>query len=280
VTPARNATGAQHIGHRLPALDGLRGIGIAAVVVYHLDPSWLPGGYLGVDIFFVVSGFLITGLLFDLLGRRGPVSPAFRQFWTRRARRLLSALVAVILGVTLYASFFARDAVPLLRADIPAALGFVANWQLLFHHDSYFQSMGRPPLLLHLWSLGVEEQFYLVWPFIVLAVLRLARRPDRAMSLVAGAGACFSALLMAAFFVPGHDPSSVYYDTFTHSSGLMIGAALAAAVHNRPGLLRAARLGELAPRSPGAGPRAWTGAISLAGLATLLVHGRYRHLRL
>ncbi len=271
VAAARGAPGAQQIGHRLPALDGLRGIGIAAVVVYHLDPSWLPGGYLGVDIFFVVSGFLITGLLFDLLGARGPVGPALRQFWARRARRLLPALVTVILGVTLYASFFARDAVPMLRADIPSALGFVANWQLLFHHDSYFQSMGRPPLLLHLWSLGVEEQFYLVWPLVVLAVLRLARRPDRAMSLVAGAGACFSALLMAAFFVPGHDPSSVYYDTFSHSSGLMIGAALAAAVHNRPGLLKAARLGELAPRSPGAGPRAWTGALSLAGLAVLVV---------
>jgi peptidoglycan/LPS O-acetylase OafA/YrhL len=270
----------------LPALDGLRGIGIAAVVVYHLDPSWLPGGYLGVDIFFVVSGFLITGLLFDLLGAGGPIGPDLRRFWTRRARRLLPALVTVILCVTLFASFLAPDAIPVLRADIPAALGFVANWQLLFHHDSYFQSMGRPPLLLHLWSLGVEEQFYLVWPFAVLAVLRLARRPERAMSLVAGTGAAFSALLMAAFFVPGHDPSSVYYDTFTHSSGLMIGAALAGAVHNRfgllgptrsgllgptrPGLLGPTRPGEPPHRAPGAGPRAWTGALSLAGLATLL----------
>jgi peptidoglycan/LPS O-acetylase OafA/YrhL len=268
---ARSPRATQLAGHRLPALDGLRGIGIAAVVVYHLDPSWLPGGYLGVDIFFVVSGFLITWLLFELLGAGGPVGPALRQFWARRARRLLPALVTVILCVTLFASFFARDAIPLLRADIPAALGFVANWQLLFHHDSYFESMGRPPLLLHLWSLGVEEQFYLVWPFVVLAVLRLARRPERAMTLVAGAGAAFSAFLMAAFFVPGHDPSSVYYDTFTHSSGLMIGAALAGAVHNRLGLVRSTHPGEMPPRAPGAGPRAWTGVVSLAGLATLLV---------
>jgi peptidoglycan/LPS O-acetylase OafA/YrhL len=291
---ARSPRATQLAGHRLPALDGLRGIGIAAVVVYHLDPSWLPGGYLGVDIFFVVSGFLITWLLFELLGAGGPVGPALRQFWARRARRLLPALVTVILCVTLFASFFARDAIPLLRADIPAALGFVANWQLLFHHDSYFESMGRPPLLLHLWSLGVEEQFYLLWPFVVLAVLRLARRPERAMTLVAGTGAAFSAFLMAAFFVPGHDPSSVYYDTFTHSSGLMIGAALAGAVHNRfgllgptrpgllgptrpgllgptrPGLLGPTRPGEPPHRAPGAGPRAWTGALSLAGLATLL----------
>ncbi|HUC13190.1 MAG TPA: acyltransferase, partial [Acidimicrobiales bacterium] len=266
----RNAPGAQHAGHRLPALDGLRGIGIAAVVVYHLDPTWLPGGYLGVDIFFVVSGFLITGLLFDLIGAGGPVGPALRQFWARRARRLLPALVTFILCVALFASFFARDAIPILRADIPAALGFVANWQLLFHHDSYFESMGRPPLLLHLWSLGVEEQFYLAWPFVVLAVLRFARRPERAMSLVAGTGAAFSAFLMAAFFVPGHDPSSVYYDTFTHSSGLMIGAALAGAVHNRPRLLKPTRPGGLPYSAPGAGPRAWTGLVSLAGLATLL----------
>ncbi len=254
----------------MPALDGLRGIGIAAVVVYHLDPAWLPGGYLGVDIFFVVSGFLITGLLFDLLSARGPTGPALRQFWLRRARRLVPGLVTVIFCVALFASVFARDAIPLLRADIPAALGFVANWQLLFHHDSYFQTMGRPPLLLHLWSLGVEEQFYLAWPFVVLAVLRLARRPERAMSMVAGTGAVFSAFLMAAFFVPGHDPSSVYYDTFTHCSGLMIGAALAGAVHNRPRLLQPTGPGGLPRIAPGAGPRAWTGVLSLAGLATLL----------
>ncbi len=270
VTLARSGPGAQRAGRQVPALDGLRGIGIAAVVVYHLDPSWLPGGYLGVDIFFVVSGFLITGLLFDVLSAGGPIGPALRQFWLRRARRLVPGLVTVILCVALFASLFARDAIPLLRADIPAALGFVANWQLLFHHDSYFQSMGRPPLLLHLWSLGVEEQFYLAWPFVVLAILRLARRPERAMSMVAGAGAVFSAFLMAAFFVPGHDPSSVYYDTFTHCSGLMIGAALAGAVHNRPRLLKPTGPGGLPHSAPGAGPRAWTGVLSLAGLATLL----------
>jgi peptidoglycan/LPS O-acetylase OafA/YrhL len=119
-----------------------------------------------------------------------------------------------------------------LRADIPAALGFVANWRLLLHHDNYFESTGRPPLLLHLWSLGVEEQFYLVWPFVVLAVLRLSHQPAKTLSRVCFAGAVCSSLLMAALLSPAH-PSSVYYDTFTHSAGLLIGAGLACATRNR-----------------------------------------------
>jgi len=246
---------------RLPALDGLRGVGIAAVVVYHLDPAWLPGGYLGVDVFFVVSGFLITGLLLDLLTPAPSPWTALREFWARRARRLLPALVALIVVLSLVAALIARDAVPQLRADIPAALGFVANWQLLFHHNSYFESVGRPPLLLHLWSLGVEEQFYLVWPFVVLGAVQLCRRPIRALGWVASTGSVCSAALMAALFVAGHDPSAVYYDTFTHSAGLMIGAALAAASYKR----------RLAPDHYGATPRAVIGATALAGLAVLMV---------
>ena len=213
----------------------MRGVGIAAVVAYHLNPSWLPGGYLGVDIFFVVSGFLITGLLLDMLGPGSATAPALRRFWARRARRLVPGLIVVLFGTALAASFFAHDAVPELRADIPAALGFVANWRLLLHHDNYFQALGRPPLLQHLWSLGVEEQFYLLWPFVVLVVVRAARRrPITALCWVSWVGALGSSLLMALLFVPGHGSSAVYYDTFTHSSGLLIGAGLAGAARNRP----------------------------------------------
>ncbi|MGC8627737.1 MAG: acyltransferase family protein [Acidimicrobiales bacterium] len=223
----RSAQGTTRSG-RVLALDGLRGVGIAAVVAYHLNPTWLPGGYLGVDIFFVVSGFLITGILLDLLAGPSSLPEKLRNFWARRVRRLFPALVALCFFVTVAAALFAHDAVPRLRADIPAALGFVANWRLLFHHDSYFELMGRPPLLLHLWSLGVEEQFYLIWPWVVLLVVRFTRRPARSLAWVAGAGALASASAMGLLFVPGHDPSNVYYNTFTHSAGLMIGAALVA----------------------------------------------------
>ncbi|HET9059097.1 MAG TPA: acyltransferase family protein [Acidimicrobiales bacterium] len=242
---------------RSPALDGLRAIGIVAVVAYHLSTKWLPGGYLGVDIFFVVSGFLITGILMDLLVP-SPISarPALRSFWARRARRVLPALIGLLVGVSLAASLLAHDAVGRLRADIPAVIGFVANWRLLAHHNSYFESWGRPPLLLHLWSLAVEEQFYLLWPLVIVVIAKLARNPGRAITRTALVGATASAVLMGWLYVPGHDGSSLYYNTFTHASGLLIGAALCCATrHGRPASgIRASRR------------RARTGGAALLGL--------------
>ena len=210
---------------QLPGLDGLRAIAIVAVIVYHLEPSWLPGGYLGVDVFFVISGYLITSLLLSEHQRSGTVS--LRRFWARRARRLLPALAVLLVVVTVLAACFARDALGPLQGDVPASVFYVLNWRLLFQHDSYVASFGRPPLLQHLWSLSVEEQFYLVWPPVLLLLRRRFSRSRIATMTLAGA--LLSATLMAVLFRRG-DPSAVYFGTHTHAEGLLLGCALAAAI--------------------------------------------------
>ncbi len=211
---------------QLPGLDGLRAIAVVAVIVYHLDTSWLPGGYLGVDIFFVISGYLITALLLSEHQRSGGV--ALRRFWARRARRLLPAMGALLLGVTLLAAVFARGALGQMQGDVPASIFYVLNWNLVFSHDSYMASFGRPPLLMHLWSLSVEEQFYLLWPpALLLLRRRLSRSQTAALAL---GGALASGALMAVLFTPGTNPSGVYFATPTHAEGLLLGCALAAAI--------------------------------------------------
>jgi peptidoglycan/LPS O-acetylase OafA/YrhL len=207
----------------LPGLDGLRAIAVVAVIVYHLDPSWLPGGYLGVDVFFVISGYLITSLVLTEHRQHGTVD--LLRFWRRRARRLLPAVIVMLAVVVTLSACFARDALGRLQPDVPASLLYVMNWRLAFGHDSYVASFGRPPLLQHLWSLAVEEQFYLVWPPVLLLLRRRLRRD--AIALVALGGAGVSALLMALLYQPG-DPSGVYFPTDTHAFGLLIGCALAA----------------------------------------------------
>jgi peptidoglycan/LPS O-acetylase OafA/YrhL len=212
-------------GDRLPGLDGLRGIAVLAVIVYHADLGWLPGGFLGVDVFFVISGFLITTLLLAERERLGRIG--LRAFWMRRARRLLPALFLVLAATLTLAVVLAPDEVARLRGDTLAALGYVTNWYLIVRQQSYFEAMGRPSPLLHLWSLAVEEQFYVVWPLVLAAGLLLVRR--RGMLVASLAGATGSALLMAWLYRPGVDPSRVYYGTDTHATGLLLGAALALA---------------------------------------------------
>ena len=151
-----------------PALDGIRAISVLAVLVYHAELGWLPGGFLGVDVFFVLSGYLITTLL--LLerdaGRIGLVA-----FWGRRARRLFPALILTCLGVSLYAEFAARpDERVWIRDDGFASLFYVANWWFVFAERSYFEQFGSPSPFRHMWSLGIEEQWYLVWPLVVSVV--------------------------------------------------------------------------------------------------------------
>jgi peptidoglycan/LPS O-acetylase OafA/YrhL len=208
----------------MPGLHGLRAVAIVAVLVYHLDSHLLPGGYLGVDIFFVISGCLITALLLAEVraGRAG-----LRRFWSRRARRLLPALTVFLVGTVLLAALFARDGLSRMRVDALSSVFYVFNWRLITQHDSYLGSFGRPPLLLHLWSLSVEEQFYLLWPLLLLALRRRLGREQLA-GFALGGGA-LSALLMALLY-NAHNPSAVYFATPTHAEGLLIGAALAAAV--------------------------------------------------
>jgi len=222
------------VPHR-PGIDGLRALAVAAVVAYHAEATWLPAGFLGVDVFFVISGYLICSLILAEHDETGRV--LLGAFWRRRARRLLPALFALLAGVTVAAIAVAPDAVSRLRGDVLAALAYVSNWWQIVGDQSYFDSFGRPPLLRHLWSLAVEEQFYVVFPVAMAVGLRVFGRHRGALvaSAVGLGGA--SALLMAAMFSPGDDPSRVYYGTDTRAVGLFAGVALAAVWP--PGRLRA-----------------------------------------
>jgi peptidoglycan/LPS O-acetylase OafA/YrhL len=211
----------------MPGLDGLRALAVIAVLLYHAGISWLPGGFLGVEVFFVLSGYLITALLLAEWRTKGSVD--VKAFWMRRARRLLPALYLLIVATLAYAVVFLPGEVAGLRNDALAAFGYVTNWYLVLGHESYFEAVGRPSLLKHLWSLAVEEQFYLVWPLVFwLGVSFGATRwRTRRVLMVALGGAAISVALMAILFVPGVDPSRLYYGTDTRAAGLLIGAALA-----------------------------------------------------
>lgn len=221
-SPEKPSPIAGRLGY-LPALDGLRALAVLAVLFYHADVLWLPGGFLGVEIFFVVSGYLITSLL--LAEYRSRRSINLKQFWQRRARRLLPALFAMIAAVLIYAVLFLPEEVASLRGDVLAAFTYVTNWYLIYAEKSYFETIGRPSLLRHLWSLAVEEQFYLLWP--LLFVLVLGRCKSRVAMLLLMLGATASALWMGIQFNPDADPSRIYYGTDTRAAGLLIGGALA-----------------------------------------------------
>ena len=220
--------------HRLRGLDGLRAVAVAGVLLYHADLASVPGGFLGVDVFFALSGYLITSLLLRQWEERGRLD--FVEFYRGRARRLLPGLIGMLVGTLVVTTLAVPDAARALRRDLLPALTYVSNWWSVGQHQSYFEQTGRPPLLLHLWSLAVEEQFYLLWPVVLLFVLR-RRRGSREGSIllarVAAGGAVASALLMAWVAVRHdipvpNDPSRAYFGTDTHASALLLGAALAA----------------------------------------------------
>ena len=216
--PARNA----RLPY-LPGLDGLRALAVIAVVLYHAGIDFMPAGFLGVEIFFVVSGYLITSLLLAERSARGSVS--LKHFWARRARRLLPALFLLVAAVLTYFTIFLPDEVASIRGDALASVGYIANWAFIVQDTSYFEQVGRPSPLLHLWSLAIEEQFYLLWPLIFIGLTWLGGRRLLLPAIVLGAIA--STWLMAALYQPFGDVSRIYYGTDTRSAGLLIGAALA-----------------------------------------------------
>jgi peptidoglycan/LPS O-acetylase OafA/YrhL len=213
---------APHIRYR-PGLDGLRALAVAAVFLYHARIDWLPGGFLGVDLFFVLSGYLITSLLLVEWEARNRID--LRRFWLRRARRLLPALVVVVLGALVLSAIFARQDLGHTRSDTLSSLFYYTNWHLIFANRSYFNLMGNPSLLNHLWSLAIEEQFYIVWPLLLVPCLVLVGRRRLPMIVIAGIAA--SAALMWILYTPNTDPSRVYYGTDTRAFLLLMGILLA-----------------------------------------------------
>jgi peptidoglycan/LPS O-acetylase OafA/YrhL len=212
----------------MPGLDGVRAVAVTAVLLFHANPDWLPGGFLGVDVFFALSGFLITSLLLAELGETGRLR--FGRFYLRRARRLLPALFLVLVATSVLAATVAQDAAARVREDVVAAFFYVTNWWYVLHGQSYFEATGRPPMLQHLWSLAVEEQFYLVWPLLLFGLWKLGR--VRGVRIGAAAGALVSTLLMAGISVSQGmpevtDASRVYFGTDTHAMTLLVGAVLA-----------------------------------------------------
>jgi len=205
-----------------PGLDGLRAIAVAGVFLYHSRIDWLPGGFLGVDLFFVLSGYLITSLLLVEWEARNRID--LRRFWLRRARRLLPALVVVVLAALILAAIFARDDLARTRGDAVSSLLYYTNWHEIIANHSYFNLTGRPSLLQHLWSLAVEEQFYVIWPLLLVPGLVLLGR--KRLPFLVAAGIAGSAALMWLLYNPT-DPTRVWNGTDTRAFLLLMGILLA-----------------------------------------------------
>jgi peptidoglycan/LPS O-acetylase OafA/YrhL len=207
----------------MPGVDGLRALAVGAVVAYHVGAGWLPGGFLGVDVFLVISGYLITSLL--LAERRETGRIDLWRFWIRRARRLLPAVVVMIVVVLGVMAVLHRDEIGGLRGAALASLLYVGNWYMIVAEQSYFAEFARPSVFQHLWSLAVEEQFYLLWPPLMAAGIALFGRRRLVYGVLAGIVA--STALAWVLFDPTQDPSRVYYGTDTRVAGLLVGVALA-----------------------------------------------------
>lgn len=209
------------------SVDGLRAVAVLAVLLYHLGIDWIPGGFLGVDLFFVISGYVITGLILDSIARSGTLD--LRAFYLSRIRRLLPALIAMIVFTTLFIGVYAPETVRRFISDIPYVLTGSMNWALVARQQDYFESIGRPPLLQHTWSLAVEAQFYLIWPLVLLFILKYFGKKNIPYAALGIALASGIALFAYSVRIDTQESaiSHVYFGTDTHSIGLFLGSALA-----------------------------------------------------
>jgi peptidoglycan/LPS O-acetylase OafA/YrhL len=215
----------------MPGLDGLRAIAVLAVIAFHLGFDWAPGGMLGVGVFFTLSGYLITDILLAQLNQRGRIK--LGAFWLARARRLLPALFVMLAIVVAWVTVFGPAQPDQFREGVVSAIFYVNNWQQIFADVSYFARFEAEGPLDHLWSLSVEEQFYILWPFLLLIGVKLVHETPLAsgvrprLALLTIAGAIASSILMAVLYEPSFDPSRLYFGTDTRAAGLLFGAALA-----------------------------------------------------
>src|SRR5580698_550631 len=253
----------------VPGLDGLRAIAVLAVIAYHVGLGWAPGGLLGVGVFFTLSGYLITDLLLSQFRAHGNLR--LGEFWLRRARRLLPALFVMLAVVTAWVTIADRARLSGLRGAVAAAATYSSNWYLIIQGQSYFARFAPPAPLDHLWSLAVEEQFYLAWPWLLLAGLIVVRKLRRGrpggiawLAVPTLALAAASSLAMMVMYHPGLDPTRIYEGTDTRAAGLLIGAALAMAWPSRRAAAR-----HSAPS--GRAIRIGADAAALAGLAVIFL---------
>jgi peptidoglycan/LPS O-acetylase OafA/YrhL len=243
-------------------LDGIRAIAVVCVIAFHVNFPGATGGMLGVGVFFTLSGYLITDLLLNQWRRRGDLG--LRTFWLRRARRLLPALFLMLAVVSICVALFDSSQLGGTRRQVIAAVFYFNNWSTIATHGSYFARFAAPLPLDHLWSLAIEEQFYLVWPWLLLAGVKLVRGRRR-LALLALLGALASAIAMGVLYHPGYDPTRAYEGTDTRAFGLLIGAALAMV------LPLGGRGGIGAPRSVPADVRKILDGLGVAGLVCVLV---------
>ncbi len=212
----------------IASIDGLRAIAVAAVVLYHLGISWLPGGFLGVDLFFVISGYVITRLILDSINKSGALD--LRGFYWARLRRIYPGFLFMVFSTIIFIGVWAPEAIKRFLTDLPYALIGMMNWALVARQQDYFETVGRPPLLQHTWSLAVELQFYLIWPIILLTVLKYFGKANVAkaaliIAMFSGAALFFVSLQLDA--ANAQQVSHIYFGTDTHSLGLFLGSALA-----------------------------------------------------